>query len=171
MFLFIYLYLPVTGLWDISGLSYKLWAELREPVSHSTTSGEFFLYCSSLLLAAAFNAIVLVQIMSYALLRYFSHPLQRYESGLLTGLGSLSVWLFVSHQHILLNQSGSTLLALFPHAPWPVNFALTFCVFFFCLRLMHFARHTLSSSSVARGSVAHPSPPQSNTRTLPFTDQ
>jgi hypothetical protein len=37
---FLFLCVPVTGLWDISAFSHKLWAELREPVPHCTASGE-----------------------------------------------------------------------------------------------------------------------------------
>ncbi|CAI8003893.1 hypothetical protein GBAR_LOCUS3797 [Geodia barretti] len=108
-------------------------------------------------------------IISYALLRYFSKPLRRYESHWLGGVGSLSVWLFVSHQHILLDQSGSRLLTLFPSVPWPVNSVLVLCVFLFCLRLMQFGQKTLSGSSGERNAVAHPS--TAHSKTLPLSNQ
>jgi hypothetical protein len=108
-------------------------------------------------------------IISYALLRYFSKPLRRYESHWLGGVGSLSVWLFVSHQHILLDQSGFRLLTLFPSVPWPVNSLLVLCVFLFCLRLMQFGQKTLSGSSGERNAVAHPS--TAHSKTLPLSNQ
>ena len=100
------------------------------------------------------------QLVAYVLLRNLSETLQRCESTVLAALGSSSVWLFVSSQHILLSQRGSAVLLLFPGLPRLANCLLVLSVFLFCQLLMSHAQHTLTQ-------YAHPTSTQH--RTPPLT--
>lgn len=48
------------------------------------------------------------------MLRNGIYPLCSYESYFLSGVGTLSIWLYVSHHHILLASDGSGILVLVP---------------------------------------------------------
>ena len=52
--------------------------------------------------------------MSYTFLRNAVGYFQGYHSSVLNQAGSLSVWLFVSHHHILMANNGQGLLVLWP---------------------------------------------------------
>ena len=52
--------------------------------------------------------------MSYLLLRNGIHPLHGYTSSFLREVGSMSVWLYISHYHVLLANNGKGTLVLLP---------------------------------------------------------
>ena len=56
----------------------------------------------------------LTQVTSYLMVRNGSSALQKYSSSVLSNVGSMSIWLFVSHYHILMGFDGRGILILIP---------------------------------------------------------
>lgn len=82
------------------------------------------------------------QILSYVLLRNSFTPLQCYKSSFLVQVGASSLWLFVSHFHILLAFDGKGLLVLLPKL-YLCNAVVVIMVFALVFVGMKTSLHTL----------------------------
>ncbi len=68
---------------------------------------------------------ILLQILSYIILRNGYESMQNYYSTFLSNLGGMSTWIFVCHYHILLAFDGKGILVLFPKLYLLNNFIVT----------------------------------------------
>lgn len=89
-----------------------------------------------------------MQILAYVFLRNATF-LRHFTSGFLQEVGSLSLWLFVSHFHILSALNGRGLLALFP-GNYFLNAVGVVTVYVYVAMVIRLSVHTLSDWSIVK---------------------
>lgn len=85
-----------------------------------------------------------IQLLAYLYLRNSIKHFQKYYSWFLSQAGSLSVWLFVSHFHLLLARDGKGLLMLIPRFYY-LNLTAVVTVYVFFFIIVHKSMMTLKA--------------------------
>lgn len=98
----------------------------------------------SLSLSSSLIPLFSPQFVAYLYLRNSIKRFQHYSSTFLSQAGSLSLWLFVSHFHILLARDGKGLLTLIPRFHY-LNTLAVITVYLFFFLVVHKSMTTLKS--------------------------